>query len=95
VRDTFRHVGDVVRVEWTREFSVRYDARSAAGYRTRVRQRGVQVEQSLRKTTGLRPDYGRLQQRVGEAVLDQKQGELARGFERALDTVADHFEAMP
>jgi hypothetical protein len=95
VRDTFRQVGDVVRVEWTREFGVKYDARSAAGYRTSVRQRGVQVGQSLRKTTGLRPDYGRLQQRVGETVLQSKEGEIVRDMDRALDRVAEHFEAKP
>lgn len=95
VRSTLRQVGEVVRVEWTREFALRYDARSAAGYRTRVRQRGVSVEQSLRKTTRKRPDYGRLQQRVGESVLEAKEGQVVLGFEKALDTVADHFDRKP
>jgi hypothetical protein len=41
------------------------DARSASGYRTSVRQRGIVVRQSLRKTTGLHPEWGAYQMRHG------------------------------
>lgn len=60
IRGKFREAGDIVKRGAASRFQ-EYDARSAAGYRTVVRQRGVAVEQSLRKTTGLRPDFGRLQ----------------------------------
>lgn len=92
VRGTLRKVGDVVRVEWSREFAARYDARSASGYRTRVRLRGIAVEQSYRKTTGTRSDYGHLQQKVGESILAAKRREIETDVEHALDEVADFFE---
>lgn len=90
VRGTFRKVGDIVKADWATDFA-RYDAKSAAGYRTVVRQRGVSVEQSLRKTTGKRPDFGRLQQRHGDAALARKGDEVEHEMENALGRVADHF----
>ena len=94
VRDTFRKVGDIVRVGATERFRS-IDARSAEGYRTRVRQRGVAVEQSLRRTTGLRPDFGSLQMRDAlEPALEAKSDDVEREMEDALDKVADHFERV-
>jgi hypothetical protein len=92
VRGTFRKVGDIVKVKAAARFES-YDARSAAGYRTVVRQRGVSVEQSLRKTTGKRPDFGALQ--MSKALipaLDDKADEVGHAMEAAIDKVADHFE---
>jgi len=92
VRAAFREAGDVVKVEAARLFG-RIDVISAAGYRTRVRQTGVSVEQSLRRVTGKRPDYGSLQMR--EALLpavEDKSGEIEDVFDDAIETVADHFE---
>ncbi len=65
----------------------RIDARSAAGFDTRVRintstQALVSVGQSLRKTTGLRPDYGAIQ--ITEALLparDRNIGQATRILE--------------
>lgn len=92
VRSTFRKVGDIVKEEAASRFRD-IDARSAAGYRTVVRQRGVSVEQSLRRTTGLRPDFGVLQMRRAlEPALADKEGEVEREMENAIDKVADHFE---
>src|SRR5262252_9640675 len=62
LRAAFREAGDLVRSDAAARFTP-IDARSAAGYKVRIRQRGVAVEQSLRKTTGKRPDYGALQMR--------------------------------
>jgi len=58
--------------------------RTAEGFRTYVRGQGstVQVEQSLRKTTGLRPDWGALQ--MTEALLPAR--------DEKLDEVADRIE---
>lgn len=94
VRAAFREVGDVVRVDWSRD-EERFGSKTAQGLRTRVRQRGVSVEQSLRKTTGRRPDFGRLQQRIGEDVLAGKEREIDNRMEEAIDRVADHFERKP
>jgi len=94
VRKTLRTVGDIVRAEASQRFA-RYDARSAAGYRVSVRQRGVSVVQSLRKTTGLRPDYGTLQmKRALLPALVTKETEVEHAMERAIDTVADHFDRI-
>lgn len=94
VRTAFREVGQVVQQEWQGRFRP-IDERSAAGLRVRVRQRGVAVEQSLRKTTGTRPDYGALQVRVGVQALEAKEDEVEHQMERALDRVADLFERKP
>lgn len=92
VRAAFRDVGDVVRIAAERDFA-RYDARTAAGFKVRVRQRGVAVEQSLRKTTGLRPDFGALQMRKALLpALDDNAGVVEARMEKALDRVADDFE---
>jgi len=92
-RDELRKVGDIVRVSAVRRFKV-YDERSAAGFRTRVRQRGVEVEQSYRKTTGLHPEYGRLQMvKALLPALFSRQAEINRRIEKVLDRVAAHFNS--
>lgn len=92
VRDRLRVVGQSVRDEAQQLFG-KYDQRSAAGYRVRVRQRGVFVEQSLRKTTGLRPDYGALQMRRALLpALEDREAEVERDMQKALDDVANHFD---
>lgn len=92
IRAAFREVGDIVRVRAEELFS-RFSSTSARGYRVRVRQRGIAVEQSLRRTTGKRPDWGALQMR--EALLPARRDTYQRTqdeFEDAIDRVADHFE---
>lgn len=92
VRNTFRAVGEIVRAAATQRFD-KYDATTAAGYRVRVRQRGVAVDQSLRKTTGLRPDFGALQMRKALVpALEEKETDVGAEMERAIDKVADHFD---
>jgi len=94
VRETFRDVGDIVRRQASSRFAST-DPRSAAGYRTRVRQRGIVVEQSLRKTTGRRPDFGALQMR--RALLPSLMSNadtLDARMAQALDRVADHFDQV-
>jgi hypothetical protein len=92
MRTVLRQVGDLVRTDAAGRFA-HYDAKSAAGYRTRVRQRGIAVEQSLRKTTGRHPEFGRLQMR--EALipaLDENEDDTVRRMEEALDKVCDLWE---
>jgi hypothetical protein len=92
VRTILRDVGDVVRRDATARFMA-VSTRSASGYRTVVRARGMAVEQSLRKTTGDRPDYGARQMR--EALLPALRENTVR-FEqemaKGLDLIADVFE---
>lgn len=91
IRGVFREVGDTVRTDAAARFAP-VNARSAAGYRTRVRQRGIAVEQSLRKTSGLHPEYGSLQMRQALLpALMSNVDEMERAMERAMDTVAAHF----
>ncbi len=94
VRRAFRDVGEIVRVK-AEELFKPYSSTSASGYRVRVRQRGIAVEQSLRKTTGKRPDYGALQMRHAllPARADTYEATQVE-FEKALDRVADHFEEL-
>lgn len=92
-RETFRSVGESVRVDAVARFAGT-DSRSAAGYRTRVRQRGIAVEQSLRRTTGKHPEYGRLQMRRAlEPALAANEERVQRDLEHALDAVCDQFNA--
>ena len=65
----------------------------AAGYKVRVRQSGVAVQQSLRKTTGKRPDYGALQMRRALLpALDANEAETMQKVEAALDDVIRIWE---
>jgi hypothetical protein len=85
LRAELKQVGEVVRADATSRFAG-IDPRSAAGYKVRVRQRGVAVEQSLRRVTGLRGDYGALQMR--RALLPSMESEedkVVRGLEDMLD----------
>jgi len=91
VRAAFRESGDVLRDDWSHRLAS-YDARSAANLRTRVTNRGVSVQQRLGKTTGKRPDFGRLQMRLADESLVAKEREIERSIEKAIDRIADHFE---
>ncbi len=88
VRDGLRKAADPVRQEAVALFSP-ISAASAAGYRIVVRQRGVALEQSRRRTTGLRPDYARLQfARAMAPAVDRKENDVVKGLEQALDDLA-------
>jgi hypothetical protein len=91
VRGTLFRGGEIVRVDWATNLT-RFGAKTATGLRTRVRQRGVEVEQTRRKTTGQHPEFGRHQQRIGETVLATNAGRVTSEMDKALDRVADHFD---
>ena len=92
LRKAFREAGELVRSDAAARFSP-IDARSAAGYKVRVRQRGVAVEQSIRKTTGKRPDYGALQMRHALLpALTANEAETMQRVEAALDVVIREWE---
>ena len=68
--------------------------KSAAGYKVRVRQRGVAVEQSLRKTTGIHPEWGAYQMRHALLpALAANAAETDRRIEAALDKIAARFDS--
>ena len=99
VREAFRATGEAVRKDafhrvTTGAFTAREASRfvTASGYKTIVRRRGVSVEQTLRKTTGLHPEYGSWQMRHAliPALSDQDPF-LEKELEHAMDEVADIF----
>lgn len=90
-RDELRKAAEHVRLDGAQLFAPT-DARSAAGYRTRVRQRGVAVEQSLRRTTGTRPNFGGLQMRRALLpALERNEERTVRETEDALERICDRF----
>jgi hypothetical protein len=91
LRANLRHAGEVVRDDAGPRIA-RKDIRSAAGLRVRVRQRGVAVEQSLSRTTGLHPEWGAWQMRHALIpALAHNQEEVGRRMEVALDVIAARF----
>ncbi len=100
-RDALESVGEIVRLQGARDLVAykqsKYDrpqdaVRSASSFRVRVRQRGVEVEQSLRKTTGVHPYWGAAQMKHGliPALYDSEDAITAE-FELALDKVTTAF----
>jgi hypothetical protein len=95
VRESFRKVGRSVERGASGRIAPK-NARTAAGYRTRVRQRGIAVEQSLRKTTGAHPEWGGYQMRHALIPsLDENEPRMIRDLEDAMGEVARHFERTP
>jgi hypothetical protein len=95
VRETFRTVGRSVERGASARISP-INARTAAGYKTRVRARGIAVEQTRRKTTGHHPEWGGYQMRHALIpALEANETELVRDLEDAMGDVARHFERSP
>jgi hypothetical protein len=92
-REALRHAGDAVKEDATRKFS-KYDKRTSEGYRVRVRRIGVSVEQSIRRTTGMRPDFGALQMRRALIpALQENTEETMTAMEEAVTLVTERLEA--
>lgn len=84
-KQELRQAGDIVKGDATGR-GARYSG--IGPYRTVVRARGVSVEQSAGKVTGLRGDFGALQMRnVLEPALDANAGEVNAAVEKGLDRV--------
>lgn len=91
LRHALRDVGGIVQRDAVRLLDP-VDHRSAAGFRVYVRQRGVGVEQSLRKTSGAHPEWGAYQMRHALLpALAANEGNVERAMERTLDLVAGNF----
>jgi hypothetical protein len=92
LRENLRRAGSAVQTDATRRLAGK-DSRSAGGYRTRVRQTGIIVEQSLRKTTGLHPEWGSYQMRNALLpALYENAAETERALELALERICDDFD---
>lgn len=94
-RTAYREVGNLVRDDARQKIldrGGRDDAKTAVGFRTYVRQRGIQVEQSKRRTTGRHSEYGPWQMRRGLVpALEDKADEVMEATDDAIDRIADHF----
>jgi hypothetical protein len=94
VRETVRHAGEAVQADARARVLARKPSaqKTAAGYKTRVRQSGIAVEQSLRKRSGLHPEWGAWQMRHAliPALVHNEDKTLAL-LEHALDQVAAEF----
>jgi hypothetical protein len=93
VRDVLRRSGDAVKSDAAGRIAPK-DGRTAAGYRVAVRQRGVAVNQSLRKTTGQHPEWGSYQMRHALLpALAANEEETVQAMEHALDEIAVIFNS--
>jgi type VI protein secretion system component VasK len=91
VRATLLHAGEATRAGAAARITAK-NAKTAGGYRVRVRQRGVAVEQSLRKSTGIHPEWGAYQMRHALLpALAANAEETDRRMAAALDVVAERF----
>ena len=94
LRAEFRAVGQIVAQEWSQRFA-KYSERTAAGLKPYTRLRGVEVDQTLSKTTGLRPDWGRRQMAVGLQVLDDEHDQIVEGIDQTITAAAEAVGLMP
>ena len=96
IRGVLRQVGQRVRNSAANKTSnILLSGRSAHGYRVVVRTRGVAVEQSLRKTTGLRGDWGVDQMRYSLIpALESHKTDTEQAMEKAMVELADLFTLL-
>ena len=91
MRQSLRDVGDIIKHDVQSFFSP-ISSKTAAGFKTRVRQRGIAVEQSVRKTTGDHPEYGAMQMRSLIRSARDNEHDIERELERAMDRICREFE---
>ena len=89
IRRELRAIGQIVQRE-AATLLAPVDDRSAAGFAVRVRQGGVIVEQSRRRTTGDHPEFGALQMRTALLpALQRHEEDVLHGLEAMFDRVAE------
>lgn len=74
-----------------REKISRYTGASTGTISPRAAGASVFVTQRARKVTGLRPDFGALQQRRLDEALNEKEDVIEQRVEQALDRIVDLF----
>ena len=94
LREALRISGERVRKDSADKTSNELgSARSAQGYRVYVRARAITVEQSLRKTTGLRGDWGVSQMRESLVPsLTENEQHIVEDALKATQEIEDFFE---
>ena len=91
IRAELKSVGDAVK-QAAASITAAKSGSSAAGYRTAVRQRGVAVTQSRRKTTGVHPEWGSwMMRRALIPSVWAHADDTERRLEQAMDRMAAHF----
>lgn len=91
LRKRLLKVGEVVARDARPRFT-RIDPAAAGRFRPRVRAGMVAVEQPKRKTTGMHPEFGRLQMGIALIpALEAKTGEVEREFNDMLGDLVDGF----
>jgi hypothetical protein len=91
VRLSLRHIGEAVKDDAAGRIAPK-SAKTAAGFKVSVTQRGVGVYQSLKKTTGKHPEWGGYQ--IVHALLPARRDneqEIHHALEEALDKASEAF----
>lgn len=93
VNGTLLQAGEAVRKDAAGRINPK-SAKTAGGYRVISRDRAVAVEQTVPKTSGLRPDWGGYQMThaLQPAATDQ-QPKTDEKMRAAMDVVAGHFNS--
>lgn len=92
LRGTFREAGQKVADDGSRRILDLNPPQpvSAAGYRVSVRLRGVEIDQTMKRTTGLRSDWGATQMRYGLVpALEDNRDQVLADAKAALDAAAE------
>ncbi len=90
-REGLQRAAEPVLQDWRSQLEPIHDV-SASKLKIRVRQAGVFILQTARKTTGDRPDFAALQVAQGERALDAKADEAERELEQSINELADIAE---
>lgn len=91
LRDDLKAGGELV-AQTVRGLLDRYGGDPAGGVKVRFSGGGVRVEQSHRKVTGLRPDFGALQMtKAFIPARDTHEAEVVALVERTLDLIVERF----
>lgn len=77
-------VADPVVQTWRRSVG-KYQGAKVNLIKPKASARAVAVVQGARKNTGKRPDFGWLQQRLGDEALEKNEREVTRNVKKAVD----------
>jgi hypothetical protein len=101
-KDTKRYVtqvlagtGEAVRSDSAVFFASKGESKTAAGFKSTARVKGVRVYQRVRATTKQHPEYGALQMKVLWKASHLNAARTERLLEQALDKIAARFEQGP
>lgn len=91
LRSQLKEIGGIV-ADDARQRAAAYSDRTARSIRPKVRTADLSVQDTARKVTGKRPDYGKLvMRRVLLPAREAKQRELMDGLETMLDKLGHRY----